>query len=82
MEGLDQTGLLDGVQPYVDKAQQASGMVSSIRYMLMDSGLSSLIRFALEYKFVIVCVVAVAGFFIATNIQRKRLEMHQKAEIG
>lgn len=82
MQGADSSGVLDTTQSYVDKAQQASGIVTSVRQMAVDSGIANLIHSVLEYKFLIVCVVAVIGFFIATNIQRKRLEMHQKAEIG
>lgn len=80
-QGVD-SNILDNAQSYVDKAQQASGIVASARHLLVDSGIATIIHSVLEYKFVIVCAVAVVGFFIATNIQQKRLEMHKKAEIG
>ena len=82
LQSADSTGVLDTTQSYVDKAQQASGMISTLRQMATDSGVAGIIHTVLEYKFLIVCVVAVVGFFIVSNIQRKRLEMHQKAEIG
>lgn len=82
LQGVDATGVLNTTQSYVDKAQQAKGIIASARSLFVDSGIAGLIHTVLEWKFVIVVVVAIAGFFIATNIQKKRLEMHQKAEIG
>lgn len=81
-QGIESTGLLDQGQAYVDKANQAKGIVVGARELVVDSGVASFMHIILDYKFPILCVVVVVGFFVLNHIQKKRLEMHQTAEIG
>lgn len=81
-QGLNSTDLLDKSQDYIDKANQARGIWTSMRSFFVSTGIADLVQFLLAYKFEILVVVVVVGFFIMNRIQKKRLEMHQKAEIG
>ncbi len=81
-QAIDATGILDTGQAVVDKATQAKGIVVSARELVVDSGASQLIHVILDYKFPILCIVVVIGFFLLNQIQKKRLEMHKTGEIA
>lgn len=81
-----ESGILEHGQDALEKAQHATGILSSIKYtisgILGDTGISSIIKIIVEYRFLILVAVAIGGFIIMNRVQKKRLEMHQKAEIG
>lgn len=81
-KGLESSDLLDKSQDYIDKANQARGIWTSVRSFLVSSGIADGIQFLLAYKFEILVVLVIVGFFVMTKIQKSRLEMHKKAEIG
>lgn len=82
LSGADATGVLDTAQATADKAQQAKGIFVTVRETLTDLGIADLLSTVAMYKFEILLVSVVGGFFIIRYIQKKRLEMHQKAEIA
>lgn len=79
---LDATGALDKAQNTVDKAKQAKDVLSQAQELAVDSGVISLLKTVYDWRFVILLGVAIAAFFIYDRIQKKRLEMHQKAELA
>jgi hypothetical protein len=80
--GAQQTGILDTAQSAVDKANQAKGIVVSTRELVVESGAASLLQLVYEWRFPAMIVVAVVAFAYFHFIQKKRVEMHQKAEIA
>jgi len=81
-QAADSSGLLDTTQSYVDKATQAKGIVVSTRELVVDSGVSEVLHLILAWKFEILVVIAIAGFFIMNQIQKRRVEMHRNAEVA
>jgi hypothetical protein len=82
VSGLDASGVLDTAQANMDKVSQAKGVFVSVRETLTDLGIADLLVTVAQWKFEILLVSAVVGFFIVRYIQKKRLEMHQKAEVA
>lgn len=79
---LDNGGVLDNAQSTMDKATQAKGVVVQARELVVDSGIADLLHIILEYKFEIMIVAAVVGFILYHLIEKRRVEMHQNAEVG
>jgi hypothetical protein len=82
VSAMDAGGVLDTAQATTDKATQASGIIAQVRGVLTDLGIADLLGVVAQFKFEILLVGAVAGFFIFRYVQKKRLEMHQTAEVA
>lgn len=79
----DSGGLLDNAQSTMDKAQQAKGIFSQARELVVvNSGIGDLLHTVLQYKFEILVVAAVVGFILYHLIEKRRVEMHQNAEVA
>lgn len=79
----DSGGLLDNAQSTMDKAQQAKGIFTQARELVVvNSGIGDLLHTILQYKFEIMVVVAVVGFILYHLIEKRRVEMHQNAEVA
>ena len=80
---LDSTGVLDTAQSTVDKATQAKGVFTQARELLVvNSGIGDLLHMVLQYKFEILVIAAIAGFVLYHMIEKRRVEMHQNAEVA
>lgn len=79
---VDQTGILNQAQDTMDKASQAKSVVVQAKDLVVDTGLGDLLHTVAAWKFEILVVAVIAGFFIMRYVQKKRLEMHQTAEVG
>lgn len=79
---VNQTGLMDQSQAYIDKAHQAKGIVVSARELFVDIGIAGFFQTINEWKFPLLLVAVVVGFIVMNQVQKKRLEMHKKAEIA
>lgn len=78
----NESGLLDKAEDYSDKAERAKGIYGTVKGLLADSGLVDLLGFVVEYRFMILCIVAIGGFFAFRYIEKKRIQMHQEAEVA
>lgn len=76
------SGILEQAQDLTDKANQAKGILGSIKEFLGDTGLATLLQFVYEWRFPLLLVVFVVAFVIFNQIQKARLEMHRRAEVG
>lgn len=80
--GVDSSGVLDKAQDTMSKAQQAKGVLEQGKDLVVGSGIGDLLHTVMVWKFEILVVAVIAGFFILRFVQKKRLEMHQTAEVG
>ena len=78
----DSSGLLDKAQEITDKAGQAKGIVVSAKEIVVDSGVVAILHNVAVYKFWILAIGVVIGLIIVNKIQKRRLAMHQNAEVG
>jgi hypothetical protein len=81
-QAIDTTGVLNQAQSTVDKANQAKGIIVSAKEFIVDSGIGDIFHAVAIYKFEVLVVVAVVGFFLLHQIQQKRVEMHKNAEVA
>lgn len=78
----DSVGLLDRAQEVTDKAYQARTIFDTAKETLSDLGVSRLLTFVSDHAVVILIACLLIGWFVINRIQKNRLEMHRKAEIG
>lgn len=76
------TGFLDQAQDVTNKAQQAKGIWGQFQYVLGETGLASLLQVIYEWRFPILLVGVVVGFFIYRQIRDARVNMHRAAEVA
>lgn len=81
-EGLDSSNMLDSAQATMDKAQQAKGVVTSARELIVGSGIGDILHLIAVYRFEIMIVVAIVSFVLYHLIEKRRVEMHQNAEVA
>lgn len=75
------TGLLDTAQNTLDKAEQAKSVTSQVTNVL-GFGLIDVLKFAYEWRFLILLAACGIGFYYFHYIQKKRVEMHRNAELA
>lgn len=76
----DQVGLLDQAQAIADKGEQAKGLFSTIKSVLGESGLSTIMHFIVVNKVWFILAALVAVFLYLRHIRNARVEMHNNGE--
>jgi uncharacterized membrane protein YdfJ with MMPL/SSD domain len=78
--GANESGVIQQGQEYINQATQAKGLLVSAKGLL--AGFVEFLQTLNDWKFPILLVAVIIGFVVMNQVQKKRLEMHQKAEIA